>query len=119
MTSIKLYELIDQDDPKCLYCNSECNVSSTQFNDAFKCNKCHEVLKIHYKININNSNPSKIYVYTLSCKDLLIYIYQNNKAFFIIGYINEIDLMNIPYFQIDFSDKEKLYRKLKTYIIFS
>lgn len=126
MKTTKLYELINENNCRCLYCNSICDFKLGQFTHEFTCGKCREEFKIHfsiyaaiYAVGCKNLLPI-IHSFTFTCKDLLAFhVYYNLNTSVKIGYINEIELIDVPSFNPDFSDKEKLYQKLKTYSLFS
>ncbi len=127
-----MHELIDREEPKCLFCQSETNVdvSSNWDNrygrmdtETLTCRSCKEIFVIHS--NQDTSGETRCTGFAFSCKGVLIYYdYDSNK--FWIGnhqknykslFVSEPTI--IPYFSVDFSDKNKLHEKLKTYLIFS
>lgn len=131
-----MHELIDQEDPRCLYCQSEVDIhldglpvkgnAGISFNvETLTCRSCGETFEIY-----SEDYPSGKTVYTsflFSCKDICV-LHDYDKKEFTIGNINllwknlnkdtSFDV-NITVFNIDFSDKKKLYKKLKTYVTFS
>lgn len=128
---MEMHELIDREDPRCLYCNSECDVRVDGFGiglishdvNILSCRKCKEIFEIH-SINKNGETTYTSFVFT--CKRLAVV---NSYAHgFAIGgreYLYGKWTANTYYdnyispFDIDFSDKKKLHKKLKTYLVFS
>lgn len=134
-----LHELIDKDVPCCLYCNAEfdSNAISISSNSSY----------LTYKMKlgiINNVVRSDIEtLYCVDCKETFeIYSHQSDdgethytgfnftckklsiKCKYIESIFDISDLkgerhVTIPSFNPDFSDKDKLHEKLKTYLIFS
>jgi hypothetical protein len=129
---MKLHELIDMEDPKCLYCKSLCDIHIDGFGsmiatsyevDLLVCRACSEMFEIHTKDHV------KVYAFVFTCNEIVVF---NSYSYngFAIGGINYLWKQTpktrvltrnefIPTFDIDFSDKIKLYNKLKTYQIFS
>lgn len=121
-----LHELIDRDDPKCLYCHSGIvyelksewlpNTSLKADVEIITCQKCKEVFKIH---SLQGGDGATEYTgMTFSCRDYRVFFN------YIESYLSIFDdkgkyIVSIPSFIVDFSDKDKLYEKLKTYLIFS
>jgi len=132
---MKLHELIDREEPKCLYCKSDVDLSMSSIGwpqyhvDSLTCKnkKCKAVFEVHAYEDLDN-----IVAFTFTCKDLCI---RNNYASGVaVGtvLIGAHDLLyskrgiSAKYIELgtdslsfDFSDKKKLYKKLKTYIVFS
>lgn len=120
------HELIDRDEPKCLYCNSDfdLNLKSEWIpNTALKadkeiltCRKCKEVFEIH---SLQGGDGNTEYVgFTFSCKKFRVF-FNYIESYFDISDENGKHIIAIPSFQVNFSDKNKLYEKLKTYLVFS
>ena len=132
---MQLHELIDREDPRCLYCKSECDIqltgnyilpgSSSQYNvDMLTCRKCKERFDIHWIDEATN-----VVSFAFSCKKMAVFHAYGHG--FIIGikkellwsYEDRADTKDtdkyLPPFDIDFSDKKKLHNKLKTYLLFS
>lgn len=106
---------IDQDNPICLYCKSNCDVASNsnQFilHFTYSCNSCKECFYLTIDYSSND-----IISYSFTCYDYLInydILYNEMSSF-----INE-DQFIIPVFDADFSDKDKLHRKIKMCSVFS
>jgi len=121
-----LHELIDKDDPRCLYCNSEIvyelksewlpNTSLKADAEILTCQKCKEVFKIH---SLQGGDGVTEYTgMTFSCKGYRIF---NSyiESYFSIFDDKGKHIVTIPSFVVDFSNKNKLYEKIKTYLIFS
>lgn len=112
-------KLVNIDDAICPYCKSHCNINSQSIDnfeihyDTYHCVSCNELYSLSFVADI-------CYNFQVSCKELLVTLSRRPDGFRI-SRGSEIRLggKNIPLFQIDFSDKEKLYFKLKTYILFS
>ena len=124
-----MHELIDREDPRCLYCQSEVDIKSdcsfyhagSTYNvDLFSCRECKEQFEIHW---IEDEDPI---AFTFTCKELVVY---NQYDFFFIGKkdLLSVNCMNsrsynsISYFpfEVEFSNKDALYQKLKVLILFS
>jgi len=72
---------------------------------------CCEYIKIYFDGQLNT--PLLLH---LSCENMLIEFAYMSKS---IKFKTDQDCITIPQFEIDFSDKEKLYNKLKTYMVFA
>lgn len=127
INNILIAKSITLDDPNCLYCNelctvnvqSEWHVSTQSFTDiiVFSCASCGEKFKIY---------DEYVRSFLFTCKDLMVHIFYETENFNIgminskliqsdsAAWINNLDNVNF-----DFSDKEKMYKKLKNYLIFS
>jgi len=111
--------LINIDDAICPYCKSHCNISSQSVDnseihyDTYNCVSCNELYCLSFDADI-------CFDFHVSCKELLITLSMHPDGY-CISRGSEIRLggKNIPLFYMDFSDKETLYNKLKTYILFS
>lgn len=121
-----LHELISKHDPRCLYCDSEIfyelksewlpNSSLKADAEILTCQKCKEVFKIH---SLQGDDGVTEYTgMTFSCKDYRIF-FNYIESYFDISDKKGKHIVAIPSFSVDFSDKNKLYEKLKTYLIFS
>ncbi len=134
---MQLHELVDRDVPKCLYCHSQCDFKmegrpsslanpDPYFIEILTCTKCKEVFEIH-----GWEDTGQINDFVFSCKDIVVinkYPQPSGTAVgFNIGNRSNLwpgmfsgDLtVNVPAFVVDFSDKKKLHKKLKTYLVFS
>ncbi len=143
-----LHELIDREDPRCLYCNSDCDLkqdgipmSMSSTNHTYEvqiltCRNCQEIFEIHWYET--DQQVTQYYGFVFTCKDLLVFNmylmkpYEDLDGAFCLGKrsknlwkhhknkpANFPFRPRIPPFPVDFSDKEKLYEKLKTYLVFS
>lgn len=112
-------EAIGEDSLRCLYCPGICNsesnttVDQTTFNtvEINKCNLCKEKFIFYYFL------LDKLTGCTFTCNDICIYIDETRCSLKkLIGSNQSIDM---PLIDFDFSDKEFMYEKLKTYLLFS
>lgn len=124
-----LHELIDREDPKCLYCNSDLSLrmdgtsagSLTYDVETLSCSKCLEKFQIFSTALHSNTEYTS---FLFSCIDICVSDeYSSNEL-----YIGDLRLMwpsvtskyiSVPKFRIDFSDKKHLYLKLKKYFVIS
>jgi len=144
-SSINLHELIDREDPKCLYCNSDVDLhqdgqsistwapaTNTYEVQILTCRSCQETFEIHWYDHDGNVT---YHAFVFTCQELLVFnAYQSHidSSRFIISHKNGLyeswkddpskhpryrDM--IPPFSVDFSNKKSLYKKLKTYLVFS
>ena len=118
--------LIDRDESKCLYCNSEIfyelksvwlpNTSMKADKEILTCQKCKETFAIH---SLQGGDGITKYIgFTFSCKNYRVF-FNYVESYFDINDKSGAHIVAIPSFTVDFSDKNKLYDKLKTYLIFS
>src|SRR5580698_876428 len=120
-----MHELIDPNEPKCLYCNSDVDTGlSSEYLmntgiranvETLTCKKCKETFQIYSTQGLDGITT--IGGFAFSCKKLRVFFSYLKSNFYISKRGN--DITNIPSFTVDFSDKKKLYEKLKTYIVFS
>lgn len=120
------HELIGQDEPKCLYCHSDVDISSSSQwlpgsnlrsdTEGLDCRKCKECFWIHSTQGDNA--VTEITGFTFSCKDFFVF-FNYIEDYFDVKDKNRKFLFAIPSFSVDFSDKKKLHEKLKTYLLFS
>jgi hypothetical protein len=131
-----MHELIDREDPRCLYCNSRCDIeqdggfvagmiSLMQEVQILKCFNCKEKFEVHW---IDDAGTVTYLEFVFSCKDIVVVNRYAENNFYI---VDKKHLYNskrpsglpvtnpIPQFTVDFSDKKKLYEKLRTYRVFS
>ncbi len=131
-----LHELIDKEDPRCLYCNLECNIhldglpfkasTGLSFNvEILNCRSCDETFEIYTEENTVGEKTYTSFVF--SCNGIVV-LCDYDKETFLLGNKNmlwknlnkkQAKATTIPSFEIDFSNKKKLYKKLKTYVTFS
>lgn len=130
-----LHELIDRENPLCLYCQGELDlkhdgffpggiVSLTYDVQMLTCRDCDEVFEIHW---IDDAGKVTYAAFVFTCNEIVVFnLYAD--GFFVGG--NELLYQNwvgasaklensIPAFNVDFSDKKKLFKKLRTYLVFS
>lgn len=133
-----MHELIDREDPRCLYCNSRCDIemdggfvagmiSLTQEVQVLTCFKCKEVFEVHW-VDDSQTGIVTYLDFVFSCDDIVVINRYGEETFYIVDkkYLYRRSRPNglavshpIPQFTVDFSDKKKLYEKLKTYRVFS
>ena len=121
-----LHELISRYDPRCLYCDSGIffelksewlpNTSLKVDVEILTCQKCKEVFKIH---SLQGGDGKTEYNgFTFTCKGYRVF-FNYIESYFDISDEKGKHIVAIPSFTVDFSDKTKLYDKIKTYLIFS
>jgi len=138
--SLPTHELVDPEDPRCLYCNFFCDVelkgewiarSSNRYDvEVLTCRKCKEIFEIHSIQTVDGETSINTFVFT--CGDYCIQHVYAGKTFWVGGHgllYNSLDnqmathseepTVKLPAFYVDFSDKEKLSEKLRTYLVFS
>lgn len=127
-----IHELVDREDPRCLYCKSDVDIRLDEANrtsgfqihnvEILKCRKCNEVFEIY---QWDDCEPDS---FLFTCFDIaVLYIYTGKDMGFHIGskkdvwpnFIQRDGSITVPPFPVKFSDKNKLYEKLKTYRVFS
>lgn len=136
---MQLHELIDREDPKCLYCRVRCDLKVTGRNSSvaqpdpytieiLTCTniKCQEIFEIH-----SWDDDQRVSDFVFTCKDIVVINKYPQPSGTAVGFnIGDKSNLwpkmfsghittNIPPFKIDFSNKNKLYNKLKTYLVFS
>lgn len=125
---MKLHELIDKDEPQCLYCNSATDLSLSLKSEwlpntslkvdveVIACQKCNEEFKIH---SLQGGDGNTEYNgFTFTCKSYRVF-FNYIEDYFDISDKKGKYIVAIPSFTVDFSDKDKLFDKLKTYLVFS
>lgn len=90
-----------------------------------KCPKCKETFEIHW--TESEDNETQFWAFIFTCKKITVL--HHYKTGFSMGgkelltkeeyYIPQKGTEYIPEFYVDFSDKKKLHKKLKTYLVFS
>lgn len=121
-----MHELIDREYPVCLYCGKRGEVffsgsaipssALTIEHESLQCISCKETFTIN---SIQNSNGETNYTgFDLSCNEYIIGI-SYTENYYEIRDDSGNYIVTLPPFKIDFSDKEKLYQKIKTYVLFS
>lgn len=121
---------MEDTDVKCIYCKSRCNITNgsvgslyptSVFSDYFCTNeKCSEVFHFSYY----ETEPIEIIFFTFSCNGIFVqlidkYCVIGNNLLIWEYSPNDFEQHKIPLFNIDFSEKEKLYNKLKSYLVFA
>lgn len=121
-----MHELIDREDPHCLYCNGKCDIalegkllpasSTTYDTETLTCQECNERFCID---NIQNEKGETTYIaFSFTCKKYNVVFLYTDKAFDLYTRKGK-HITTLPVFEVDFSDKNKLYDKLKIYVLFS
>ena len=105
-------KIINQDNTFCLYCKGNCKYTESSIDQSnfqsvelYYCEHCNERF-VYYKFTISNT----ILYFTFSCRLIEVTVYSEHI------FINNI---KCPLVDFDFSNKDKLYSKLKTYMLFS
>lgn len=136
---MQMHELIDREDPRCLYCQSECDFKlehrpdiitlppDTYYVEILTCIKCKEIFEIHgYEDEL-----TKITKFVFTCKNIVVINQYPQPSGIMVGFnigdksnlwpktFSGHKTINIPTFEVNFSDKKKLHKKLKTYLVFS
>jgi hypothetical protein len=110
-----ILNIFNFDLPLCLFCQNYLEINNTSSNnlsfDRFICTNCNEIFCFGY-YNDTLTNMS------FTCLNIEVTIY-SSKPHYTISSARIVDNIHIPAFNIDFSDKNKLFEKLHTYIIFS
>lgn len=125
-----MHELIDKEDPRCLYCQSECDfhlsdlggtmaiVSRTQA-EILDCRSCKERFIIH---SVDDNGETKYTAFFFTCKKFMVAVHYPKNEFAIhtmkAKMIGDLPVW-VPPFSVNFSDKKGLHKKLKTYVTFS
>lgn len=121
-----MHELIDRFEPVCLYCGTRCITTlegvrrggQIEDHDILQCQRCRESFRID---SMQSPEGETTYLgFQFTCKRLHVLCKYEDENFKITD-LNDRDKepVIIPIFEIDFSDKNKLHEKLKTYVIFS
>lgn len=104
----------------CFYCNGSMSSQAVESSWAKGIRKvlitwgCHECKECFTFSGIEDETPDSL---QFQCKEIRVFIYY--KADSIALQVDFKQPIYLPYFEIDFSDKEKLYNKLRTYLLFS
>jgi hypothetical protein len=132
------HELIDKEEPKCLYCNSDFDLNAmsiksssgsslshlnpgksflTRYDtETLYCVDCKETFEIHS--NQNDEGETTYTGFNFTCKGYSVFI-NYIESYFDISELKGKHITTIPSFAVDFSDRNKLHKKLKTYLVFS
>lgn len=131
---MKVQDLLNQDHPQCLYCSSALEIKVVSdaasfpiYNSVtiYTCTVCKEIFEISTAYSDLNEefNTESIASIGLSCNDISILINYIDNICYISHNMKHHDrlsyLVSVPIFELDFSNKDKLYQKLKTYLLFS
>lgn len=118
--SIDYFSLISIENPICLYCKGRCDHEgfgeAMMVMDSFVCHPCNENFTLFSVIGGKEATLS------VTCNDIRIFIYSDADTFKVGSRSNQSYILKdvyIPKFDLPLDDKEKLYQKLKTYLIFS
>jgi hypothetical protein len=111
-------EAIGEDSLRCLYCESLCDcatnttVDQNTFNtvEINKCKNCQEKFIFYYFLLDTLTGC------TFTCNDICVYVSAEGCSLKLAGAHTDA---NIPLTEFDFSNKEAIYKKLKTYLLFS
>jgi hypothetical protein len=123
-----MHELIDKEQPKCLYCDSDCEVehegewvppafNCTYDRDIIICSSCKEKFEIHESQAADGDTKQVGFGFT--CKIYFVFFNYPENYFDLYQNQDRKYITTIPPFEVDFSDINKLYNKIKTYILFS
>jgi len=131
-----LHELIDRDVPRCLYCDVDFDMNAMSIRSssgyvAYKlgqaniarsdtetlyCVDCKEKFEIHS--SQSDEGETTYSGFTFTCKGFEVFVDYIKSTIDISDLKGEYHTA-LPVFNPDFSDRDKLYEKLKTYIVFS
>jgi hypothetical protein len=129
------HNLIDREDPICLYCKGRCNIalggdvlsSRTIDIETLTCQECGEVFTISSTQSLDGETTYT--EFSFSCKKMNVHHEYASEKFSIFdhskpvmdenGIAKDIAGIQIPAFEADFSDKDRLHDKLRIYILFS
>lgn len=119
---------VDIENPICLYCKSPCTqeiqdlTGGKYINHRHTCSICSEYYTLFFETNHSDDVDRYYYNFNFSCSEFLVSM-SNNPDAISIRNRNTSSLrpgwVRVPLFHISFSNKDKLYEKLKTYLIFS
>lgn len=110
------------DHRSCFYCQGDFSVSckgehyapgNQTFTDTYICTECAETFVV-YSLN------DELTAFQFTCNNIWIYIFiEQNKLHMNVLDVESAPSVEMPAFVPDFSDKDKLFNKLRTYLIFS
>jgi hypothetical protein len=118
-------------DPQCLFCKSHCDVESyglaiptdVVHRDILTCTACGEYYQVFVFDSSKEGAPIKkdfAHIVEFSCGGVVIALSEEAGCLAIRARsADENTEVNIPEFELDITDKQKLQEKLKTYLIFS
>lgn len=118
--------------PLCLFCNSKTEFcgqitnlgNKAVFLDEYQCFKCNEFFSSITTFNINKLKSKEYFLFTLE-KDKEVIIDLENKKIALNKFYKDQEDLNLsslywlPYFDLDFSNKNKLKDKINTYFLLS
>lgn len=124
--------LLDRENPTCVFCQVPCVFSSRSIadqpdiltTDTYSCLTCNATFHVYSQDvfpSLFDAAKSKLvsYDFRFTCYELVLW-YGDNPEHYLLGNKHKnIHWLKIPIFTMDFSDKNKLYSKLKTYLLFS
>lgn len=131
-----LHELIDRDMPCCLYCNAEFDTNAISIRssssyvmqklgmsnivrsdaETLYCVDCRETFEIYS--HQSDDGETHYTGFNFTCKGLSVEYKYIESTLYITNLKGE-HTISIPAFVPNFSDRDKLYEKLKTYLVFS
>jgi hypothetical protein len=116
LLNIKGY--INNSEASCIYCRNKCPLEKKKSSfdewDLYLCKKCQESFIVYYDL----LNEDTADAFSFTCKGITIYQdYNDIDVFLLRKYESKGDAVSIPFFEIDFSDKERLFKKIKTYLM--
>lgn len=107
---------IDQENPVCLYCQNNCYIESTSTNfiltNNYSCHSCDESFLIKHLYS-----SELILVTEFTCYDYTVSYTVTSNTLWCRKLLE--DFIKIPIFIPDFSDKEKLHRKIIMCVVFA
>ena len=123
----------DEEKVKCLFCQEDCDLQSSSSlihdyyqRNVYTCRKCGEYQTIYVfpavAIGYEGTDQGKAtsHIWDFSCGDFIVALGEKeNKLAIGKRGADDHDLVSVPMFEIDLSDKNKLLAKLKTYLLFS
>lgn len=114
--------IINSDHPACLYCNKEIQAveTSMKWSGSFQkremklyCDSCDEFFTFY-----GREDEDADYL-KFTCKSITVHVYFNTNLMLLDKNDDFVNATEIIKFEINFFDKEKLYNKLSTYLLFS
>lgn len=125
-------KLFDEEHPACIYCKTSCGINSrTIANDGkawttntYSCLECKETTTIYivddlFTLFDSTKKLSVCYDFRMSCNELILWYGNDVEHFWVSNRDVSVGWTKIPPFVMSFSDKDKLYRKLKICLLFS
>jgi hypothetical protein len=116
------YYNFDEDGVRCMLCNGECDITSIApmpdiyHKNKYTCRDCKEHFTIFVFANeLYGKNIGQLFRF--SFKGFVVSL-SHEEGCFAISKDDSVPF-NVPKFEIDLTDQNKLLRKLRTYILFS